>query len=96
MLVGVLLGAAASPAHDARTTFQVGAYVVESCEVSTGVSRAAARCAAAASRELRVSAPPQASVTGESAARDAATRAAPTSSPRDAAATATRVLLIRF
>ena len=84
VLVGVLLGAAASPARDARTTFTVGAYVVESCEVSTVASRGDARCPAMASRELRA-AVPQASVTSESPARSEGARGpASSAGPREA------------
>ena len=116
LLVGVLLSAASSPARDARTTFTVGAYVVESCEVSTevstAVSRSDARCAAAASREPRVAAPLQATVSSESAVRgesarpvatagpreasSAGPREASTAGPREARTIATRILLIRF
>lgn len=98
VLVGVLLGAASSPARDARTSFNVGAYVVESCEVSTTLARNDARCAAAASRELRLAGPPQASASTDGAARGEATRMAPASAavPREATTTATRILLIRF
>ena len=102
VLVGVLLGAASSPARDARTSFNVGAYVVESCAVSTTLrrndGRIDAHCTAAASRELRPATPAQASVSSDGSARSAATR---TSSPaaaraHEASSTATRVLLIRF
>ena len=112
LLVGVMLGAASSPARDARTTFIVGAQVVESCEVSAVASRGDARCAAAASRELRVPAPPQAAVSSEHAAGDASTRSASIAGPREATTAGprealiagpreastinTRILLIRF
>ena len=110
VLVGVLLGAASSPARDARTSFNVGAYVVESCEVSTPLmpndtrndgrraARSDARCAAAASRELRLATPAQASVSSDGSARSEAMRTSPpaAASARDASSTATRILLIRF
>ena len=112
LLVGVMLGAASSPAREARTTFTVGAQVVESCEVSMVVSRGDALCAAAASRELRAPAPLQAPVSSERAAHSESTRsastagpreassagplAASTAVPREAATIGTRVLLIRF
>ena len=106
VLVGVLLGAASSPARDARTSFNVGAYVIESCEVSTtlmpndrrNVGRNDARCAAAASRELRLATPAQASVSSDGSAHSEAMRTSPpaAASARDASNTATRILLIRF
>jgi hypothetical protein len=104
LLVGALLGAASSPARDARTTFTVGAYVVDSCEVSTTLARGDSRCAGIASRELRGAASSTSpnAVVGASAVPDAARGSAgPSTAARDgasgdAAATASRVLLIRF
>ena len=84
LLVGVMLGAASSPAREARTTFTVGAQVVESCEVSMVVSRGDALCAAAASRELRAPAPLQAPVSSERAAHSESTRSASSAGPREA------------
>ena len=97
VLVGVLLGAASSPACDARTRFNVGAYVVESCEVSATLIRNDARCPALASRELRTGPPRQANVSSEGAVCGEATRTAPAAAgAREATTAAMRILLIRF
>src|SRR5262245_42035362 len=104
LLVGALLGAASSPARDARTTFTVGAYVVESCEVSALPVRSDARCTGIASRELRgaaSSASPNAVVAsgaaqGTASAGAGAPAAAPGAALRHAASQVPRILLIRF
>ena len=98
LLVGALLCTASSPARDARTSFQVGASVVASCEVSTVVTPREARCAPAASRELRhsLSSLPGSRAAGPSRGESIRGAPQPATSSGDAAAPATRILLIRF
>jgi len=98
LLVGALLCTASAPARDARTSLQVGAHVVESCEVGTLVTSGDARCALAPSRELRRSVPSLPASSAASPAPGTSIRGAPqtATSNGDAAAPATRILLIRF
>ena len=93
LLALALLGSVSTLARDARTQLQVGATVLESCELTPAGARAA-RCASVASTQWRDAALPR---PDEARSVDAAPRITlvPPSRPDERALPA-RVLLIRF
>jgi hypothetical protein len=100
VLVGVMLAAASAPAHDARTSFTVGAYVVEACELGVVAARTDARCAALASQALRGDVTVPAATAAITPRTPGARETQPSQAPRDAATDGglrnARILLIRF
>lgn len=93
LLALALLGSVSTLARDARTQLQVGATVLESCELTPAGARAA-RCTSVASTQWRDAALPR---PGDTRTIESAPRVALVPpSPRDERALPARVLLIRF